>query len=124
MEFWVATKQVRSSDGWFVENQQVLTGVFTSGGLPTTNYYGNFFGDTDTLATYDASVVFSGSTIVGGTVVGGALPQTTSDIPLPPLATGATSWSVSTRFQFGLSFGPPPPVPPFWTNLRRAAESI
>jgi hypothetical protein len=122
--FGVAVKQVRSGDGWFVERQHVLTGAFSSGGVPTTSYYGNFYGASTTLSTHDSSIVLSGNTIVGGTDVVAALPQTPSDIILPPLDPGNTTWSLGDWFRFGLSFGPPPPVPPFWTNLRRAAESI
>lgn len=123
MEYGVYAEQTRSPDGWVLSSQHVLTGAFIEGGLPTTSYYGNFFGPSVQLATVVSNVTMSGDTVVDADTTTSALASTTADIPLPALDPGYDSWGVSEVFGFSLSFEAPE-IPPFWTNLRRAAEQI
>ena len=125
IDYGVAVLQVRSGDGWGQEGHYVLTGVFEDGGLPTVSHYGNVdVGMGNKLSQITTNVDISGGEIVGAMVAQTPLASSTSDIPLPALDPGYDTWTVSEFFGFGVSFDPPAETPPFWTNLRRAAEQI
>jgi hypothetical protein len=114
-----------SGDGASMLRRAVLAGPATAiaGGHEVTGYgYGISFGPTN---RFMGQFTLSTSEVSGNITdaVRGYAPATYTQSALQALASPGTSPEISGGTAF-LYLGDPPPIPAFWTNMRRAAETI